>query len=72
VIERESFSIAADDNGQNVSNNSLGSSDLKKINTTFLSAWIIIEEKGEICCAHCNCMAGLGETSSMWPLYSST
>lgn len=27
-----------------------------------MSCWIILERNGEICCAHCNCMAGLGET----------
>ena len=31
-------------------------------NETPLICWIIIEDSGEICCAHCNCMAGLGET----------
>ena len=34
----------------------------QKINETPISCWIIVEETGEICCAHCNCMAGLGET----------
>ena len=29
---------------------------------TPLSCWIIIERNGEVCWAHCNCMAGLGET----------
>ena len=28
---------------------------------TPLRVWIILEESGEVCCAHCNCMAGLGE-----------
>ena len=32
------------------------------MNETPLSCWIVTEESGEICCAHCNCMAGLGET----------
>ena len=27
-------------------------------------AWIIVEQKGKILSAHCNCMAGLGETCS--------
>ena len=31
---------------------------------TPLSCWIIIEETGEVCSAHCNCMAGLGEACS--------
>ena len=26
-----------------------------------LKCWVIIETTGEICCAHGNCMAGLGE-----------
>ena len=29
---------------------------------TPLSCWIIIERDGQVCRAHCNCMAGLGET----------
>ena len=32
------------------------------MNETPLSCWVIVEENGEICCAHCNCMAGLGAT----------
>ena len=28
---------------------------------TPLKCWIICETSGEVCCAHCNCMAGLGE-----------
>ena len=32
------------------------------MNETPLSCWVVVEENGEICCAHCNCMAGLGET----------
>ena len=32
------------------------------MNETTLSCWAVLEENGEICCAHCNCMAGLGET----------
>ena len=31
------------------------------MNETPLRVWIILEESGEVCCAHCNCMAGLGE-----------
>ena len=34
----------------------------QRFKETPLSCWIIIEKTGEICCAHCNCMAGLGET----------
>ena len=26
-----------------------------------LSCWIILKLSGEVCCAHCDCMAGLGE-----------
>ena len=32
------------------------------LNETPLTCWIITELNGEICCAHCNYMAGLGET----------
>ena len=32
------------------------------MNETPLSCRAVLEESGEICCAHCNCMAGLGET----------
>ena len=32
------------------------------MNETSLSCWAVLEENGEICCAHCNYMAGLGET----------
>ncbi len=34
----------------------------QKFSQTPLSCWIIIEESGEINCAHCKSMAGLGET----------
>lgn len=34
----------------------------QRLSETPLSCWIIIEESGEVSCAHCNCMAGLGET----------
>ena len=34
----------------------------QRLNDTPLSCWIIIESSGEVCCAHCTCMAGLGET----------
>ena len=30
-------------------------------NATPLSCWIMCENTGEVCCAHCNCMVGLGE-----------
>ena len=33
----------------------------QRCNDTPLSCWIICESTGEVCCAHCNCMAGLGE-----------
>ena len=33
----------------------------QKFSETPLNCWIIIDNTGEICCAHCNCMAGLGE-----------
>ena len=32
------------------------------MNEAPLSCWAVLEESGEICCAHCNCMVGLGET----------
>ena len=31
------------------------------LNETPLRVRIILEETGQVCCAHCNCMAGLGE-----------
>ena len=31
---------------------------------TPLYPWIIVEKSGNILCAHCNCMAGLGEYCS--------
>ncbi|XP_065909481.1 purine nucleoside phosphoramidase-like isoform X2 [Dysidea avara] len=31
---------------------------------TPLYMWKILEESGHVCCSHCNCMAGLGETIS--------
>ena len=34
----------------------------QRLNDTPLKCWVIIEEDGKVCCAHCNCMAGLGET----------
>ena len=34
----------------------------QRMNETPLSCLVVVEENGEICCAHCNCMAGLGET----------
>ena len=33
----------------------------QRFSETPLSCWIIIELTGEICCAHCNCMASLGQ-----------
>ena len=36
----------------------------QKFGATPLSCWMIIEKSGEVCCAHCNCMAGLGEACS--------
>ena len=34
----------------------------QRLSETPLKCWIVTEESGEVCCAHCNCMAGLGET----------
>ena len=31
------------------------------VSTSPLNCWIICQENGEVCCAHCTCMAGLGE-----------
>lgn len=33
----------------------------QRCNAGLLSCWLIIENTGEVCCAHCTCMAGLGE-----------
>jgi len=34
----------------------------QKLNEAPLRCWIICEETGDILCAHCTCMAGIGET----------
>jgi len=34
----------------------------QKLSKTPLRCWIVVEETGEICCVHCNSMAGLVET----------
>jgi len=34
----------------------------QKLSDTPYSCWLVIEVDGVIVCAHCNCMAGLGET----------
>lgn len=34
------------------------------MNETPLMPWLIVEKDGKILAAHCNCMAGLGETCS--------
>ena len=34
------------------------------MNDTPLSPWIIVEKSGNVLAAHCNCMAGLGESCS--------
>jgi len=41
---------------------SLGESLVKAIRYTPYNCWLVIEVDGVIVCAHCNCMAGLGET----------
>ena len=33
----------------------------QRCNSTPLCTWIICQTNGEVCFAHCNCMAGLGE-----------
>ena len=35
---------------------------LQRFSDTPLHSWIITKPDGEVCFAHCNCMAGLGET----------
>ena len=34
----------------------------QRLNETPLHCWIITQDNGEVCCGHCTCMAGLGET----------
>ncbi|SMN01988.1 hypothetical protein SPONN_289 [uncultured Candidatus Thioglobus sp.] len=34
----------------------------QRCNEPPLMCWVITEKTGEVCCAHCTCMAGLGET----------
>lgn len=34
----------------------------QKLSEQFLKPWIVTKSDGSIICAHCNCMAGLGET----------
>ena len=34
------------------------------MNDTPLSPWVVVEQSGNIMAAHCNCMAGLGESCS--------
>jgi len=36
---------------------------LQCLNEMPFKCWVIIEESGEVLCAHCNCMAGLRETA---------
>ena len=36
----------------------------QRLNDKLLSCWIIPQVSGEVCCVHCNCMAGLGEAYS--------
>jgi len=36
----------------------------QRMDDKLLSCWIILKTSGEVCCAHCNCMAGLGEACS--------
>ena len=33
----------------------------QRLSDTPLKCWLILQQDGEVCCAHCNCMAGLGE-----------
>ena len=36
----------------------------QRLSDTPLKVWVAVEENGEVLCAHCNCMAGLGEVCS--------
>ena len=36
----------------------------QKMKETPLHPWAVVEKTGNIACAHCNCMAGLGESCS--------
>jgi len=36
----------------------------EKMNKKPLSCWVIMKISGEVCCAHCDCMAGLGKACS--------
>ena len=36
----------------------------QRLSVAPLKVWLAIKENGEVVCAHCNCMAGLGEVCS--------
>ena len=36
----------------------------QRLSDTPLKVWVAVKENGEVVCAHCNCMAGLGEVCS--------
>jgi len=36
----------------------------QKLSVTPVKAWVAVEQSGIIICAHCDCMAGLGEACS--------
>ena len=36
----------------------------QRLSAAPLKVWLAIKENGEVLCAHCNCMAGLGEVCS--------
>lgn len=35
-----------------------------RLNLAPLKPWVVIDHSGVVLCAHCNCMAGLGEVCS--------
>ena len=37
---------------------------LQRARETPLKTWRLVEKNGTVCCAHCNCMAGLSEACS--------
>ena len=36
----------------------------QRLSDTPMKVWVAVKENGEVVCAHCNCMAGLGEVCS--------
>ena len=42
----------------------------QKLSSPSLKVWVAIKQSGEVMCAHCSCMAGLGEACSHIAAYS--